>query len=282
MILIADSGSTKTDWRLLAKSGKVFSFRSEGINPYFHSAKSITETLKRFHVEPFDYADVKAVYFYGAGCSSTQNLDIMQAGFRPLFRNAEIHILHDLLGAARALFQNESGIAAILGTGSNACLYKDNEIKLALGGEGYILGDEGSGMHIGCKLVRDFMNDLMPPDVLNKFKDTYELSKEEIRYAVYKKDFPNRYLASFSPFVSKNIDHPYIAALADDAFESFFERYIIRFPDYQSYPLRIVGSVGYSFSDQIRKQADRYGIELDSIIRTPIDGLVDYHLKEKS
>lgn len=280
MILIADSGSTKTDWRLIALNGKVFSFKSEGINPYFHSTATITETLRRFNLQPFDHADIKEVYFYGAGCSSDRNRKIMETGFQPVFSGAKIHILHDLLGAARALFQNESGIVAILGTGSNSCLYVNDEIVLSLGGQGYILGDEGSGLHLGRKVVRDFMNDLMPPDILKLFTETYGLTKDEISYAVYKKEFPNRFLASFSTFVSDHLDHPYMQRLAEDAFMKFFQRYVSQYLDYKSYPLRIVGSIGYFFKDQIQKQADDFGIKLDRIIRAPIDGLLEYHTKK--
>lgn len=279
MILIADSGSTKTDWRLIAKNGKIFSFKSEGINPYFHSSSSITRTLERLNIQPFNFTDISEIYFYGAGSSNAQNLEIMQLGFQPIFTNAKIHILHDLLGAARALYKDDSGIVAILGTGSNSCLFLDGKVELALGGQGYILGDEGSGMHIGRKVVREFMNDLMPSDILQVFKETYGLTKDEISFSVYKKDFPNRFLASFCTFVFDNIDHPYILGLADDAFMKFFDRYIIQYPEYQKYPLRIVGSVGYFYREQIQKQADRCGIKLDAVIRAPIDGLVKYHLK---
>ena len=280
MILIADSGSTKTDWRLIADDGEVFSFKSEGINPYFHTSATITETLRRFNLHPFQHADIAEVYFYCAGCGSDRNRKIMELGFNPVFENSKIHILHDLLGAARAVFPSDSGIAAILGTGSNSCLFIDDEIKLSLGGQGYILGDEGSGMHIGRKVVRDFMNDLMPPEVLKLFNETFKLTKDEITYAVYKKEFPNRFLASFSTFVNEHIELPYMQELVNDAFWKFFERYVSRYPDYKNYPLRIVGSVGFYFREQIQKQADDFGIVLDKIIRAPIDGLLDFHMKK--
>src|SRR5690554_1672588 len=279
MILIADSGSTKTDWRLIADDGEVFTFKSEGINPYFHTSATIAETLRGFSIHPFHKDSIKEVYFYGAGSSSDQNRKIMELGFRPIFPNAQINILHDLLGAARALFPSGSGIVAILGTGSNTCLFVDDEIKLSLGGQGYILGDEGSGMHIGRKVVRDFMNNLMPPDVLTLFNETFKLKKDEISYTVYKREFPNRFLASFSTFVNDHIELPYMQDIVHDAFWKFFDRYVSRYPDYKKYPLRIVGSVGFYFREQIQKQADDFGIELDKIIRAPIDGLLDYHTK---
>lgn len=280
MKLIADSGSTKTDWRLLSSSGAMYSFKSEGINPFFHTPESVAEILRGTSFEPFAHRDIKEVDFYSAGVSNKQNRELMEKGFAKVFTSAKLNIMHDLLGAARALFQNGTGIACILGTGSNSCYYADGEIKQVLGGHGYILGDEGSGMHIGRKVVRDFMSDLMPEDVLKRFNQEFNLSKDEISFAVYKKTFPNRYLASFSVFVQKNIEHPYFAALVDDAFMKFFERYIIQYPNYKNLPVRILGSVGYYFEPQLRKRAEMYGVNIDHIIKAPIDGLVKYHQDE--
>jgi N-acetylglucosamine kinase-like BadF-type ATPase len=279
MILVADSGSTKTDWRLITDNGKEFSFRSEGINPYFHTPDTIVQTLNNIDFSPYTFYDISKVYFYSAGSNTTQNVKIMEQGFGKVFANAEIHILHDLLGAARALYEDESGIVGILGTGSNSCLFVDGEIKMNLGGQGYMLGDEGSGMHLGRKVVRDFMNDLMPDEVRKLFVDQYNLTKDQITFNVYKKMFPNRFLASFSKFVNENMDHPYFQALADDAFTKYFERYIIQYPDYQKYTLRIVGSVGYYFSELIVDMGKKYGIEVDKFIKGPIEGLVEYHTK---
>ena len=277
MKLIADSGSTKTDWRLIAPSGEVYHFKSEGINPYFHTDESVSETLRKISFAPYSHADIDEVYFYSAGSNTKKSMEIMNIGFRRIFTGAKIHIMHDLLGAARALFNHESGLAAILGTGSNSCLYEDGRIKLNLGGYGYILGDEGSGMHIGRKVVREFMNDLMPDDVQELFSKKYHLTKDQIIYSVYKDVYPNRFLASFSKFASENMEHPYISEMVDDAFMKFFERYIIQYPNYKKYNLRILGSVGHYFEDQIRKRADMYDVTIDRILKAPIEGLLEYH-----
>ncbi len=277
MKLIADSGSTKTDWRLLTPDGKHHSFWSEGINPYFHTPETVAQTLRSIDFGKFTPVEIKEVYFYSAGSSTAQNKALMEKGFQTVFTNAKVNIIHDLLGAARALFQNDSGIACILGTGSNSCLYIEGKIVKTLGGHGYILGDEGSGMHIGRKVIRDFMSDLMPPDVLQLFQQEFGLSKDDISFAVYKQHFPNRFLASFSKFVQTHVEHAYFAALVDDAFMKFFERYIIQYPDYRTYPLRILGSVGYFYRPQIEKRAAMYEINIDKIIQAPIDGLVAYH-----
>jgi N-acetylglucosamine kinase-like BadF-type ATPase len=277
MKLIADSGSTKTDWRLITPSGEVFEYRSEGINPYFHDAESVAETLRMISFAPYSHADIDEVYFYSAGSNTQKSIEIMNSGFKRIFTSAKIYIMHDLLGAARALCQNTSGLVAILGTGSNSCLYVDGEIKMNLGGFGYILGDEGSGMHIGRKVVREFMNDLMPNDMQEIFADKYRVTKDQIIYAVYKDAYPNRFLASFSRFASENIEHPYIAEMVDDAFMKFFERYIIHYPGYKKYNLRVLGSVGHFFEPQLRARAERYDVVIDKILQAPIDGLLEYH-----
>ncbi len=277
MKLIADSGSTKTDWRLITPQDEMHSFWSEGINPYFHTAETVAQTLRSINFGAFVPEQILEVYFYSAGSSTAQNKALMEKGFRAVFTNAKVEIIHDLLGASRALFLNDSGIACILGTGSNSCLYIDGAIVKTLGGHGYILGDEGSGMHIGRKVIRDFMSDLMPPDVLEVFQKEHGLTKDAITFAVYKQHFPNRFLASFSKFVKTHLDHPYFQALVDDAFMKFFERYIIQYPDYKKYPLRILGSVGFYYREQLEKRAALYSITIDKIIQAPIDGLVAYH-----
>ncbi len=278
MKLIADSGSTKTDWRLLKENGEQLSFQTEGINPYFHTSETVAKTLRTFSFAPYKHTDIEEVDFYSAGSSTVHNKKIMETGFAEVFTNARVNIMHDLLGACRALFgKGESGIAAILGTGSNSCLYINQEVVLTLGGQGYILGDEGSGMHIGRKVVRDFMNDLMPPDALKLFIEEFHLSKDQIAQAVYKEQLPNRFLATFSKFVHTHVDHPYFFSLVDDAFMKFFERYIIQYPDYKKYPLRVLGSVGFYFSKQLHARAAMYDVHIDKIIKAPIEGLVAYH-----
>ena len=277
MKLIADSGSTKTDWKLITPSGEVFDYRSEGINPYFHTDDSVAKTLEKISFAPYSHADIEEVFFYSAGSNTKKSVAIMKNGFSRVFTSAEIHIKHDLLGAARALFQNDSGLVAILGTGSNSCLYLDGEIETNLGGFGYILGDEGSGMHIGRKIVREFMNDLMPRDMQDIFLNKYRVTKDQIIYAVYKDAYPNRFLASFSRFASENIHHPYISEMVDDAFMKFFERYIIQYSEYKKYNLRVLGSIGFFFEKQLRSCSGRYGIRIDKIMKAPIEGLLEYH-----
>lgn len=276
MILVADSGSTKTDWRLVDGTFVVKSFRTVGINPFFHTSETIAEELSDMH-EHLDISLVHEVYFYGAGCSTAENKEMVGSGLQTVLPDAKINVYHDLLGAARALFQNEDGIAGILGTGSNACLYRDGKVELVLGGQGYIIGDEGSGMHIGRKLIRDYMNYLTPQDVKVHFEAEFGLSRHEISQALYRKRFPNRFLASFSKYVGENIANPYMYDLVDDAMMKYVDRYISQFPDYKNLPFRVIGSVGYHFQDILAKHAERVGTRLDRVLKAPIDGLVAFH-----
>lgn len=280
MILIADSGSTKTDWRLVGEGAEVQSFGSVGINPFFHTSDSVASELLGLDAS-FDKSKVEEVHFYGAGCSTNENVAIIRDGLQTVFQNSKIHVYHDLLGAARSLFHSESGIAGILGTGSNACLFIDGEVVQVLGGQGYMIGDEGSGMHIGRKLIRDYMNHLMPEDVKQIFEAEIKLSRHDIANALYKEKFPNRFLASFSKFVGTHLDHPYIFEMANDALGKYVRRYIAKFPNYEQLPFRVVGSVGYYFKDILAAQSERYGANFDKVIRAPIDGLVEYHKKHQ-
>lgn len=278
MKLIADSGSTKTDWKLVVSPENIHGFSGEGINPYFHTEDSVFETLKKLDMGPYGFSDVREVYFYAAGANTEPTCAILQRGFRRAFEEAEIFIMHDLLGAARSLYNGESGIAAILGTGSNTCMYRDGIIVRNRGGHGYILGDEGSGMHLGRKVVRDFMNDLMPADIRGKFEESFGYTKDEITYHVYKESFPNRFLASFGRFVGEHMGDPYIDALIEDAFTKFFDRYVTKYEDYERYPLRIVGSIGHYFEKPLKAVAKNFDVRIDKILQAPIDGLLEYHL----
>lgn len=280
MILIADSGSTKTDWRLIDAQNHIHQFSSVGINPYFHTAETVYKALGEINFNEFSPADISEVHFYGAGISADVYRQIMTSAFEKFFAGAAVHLHHDLLGAARALFINSEGLAVILGTGSNTCLYDGTNIVQTRGGHGYILGDEGSGMYMGRKLVQDFMCDLLPDDLHVNFVSRFGLTKDQISVEVYKGRSPNRFLASFSKFIYQNIGHTYCQELVVQSFRDFFERNIVQYPNYARHRMRVVGSVGYYYSNILRPIASEYGIEIDKIIETPISGLALYHAKE--
>ncbi len=281
MILLADSGSTKTEW-VLAEGIKILdSFKTVGLNPYFVSSVEVVDILKDEFKQELNGTAVDAVYFYGAGCSSEAKQEIISNALQTLFPGKPILVEHDMLAAARALFQDYPGIASILGTGSNACVYDGNNITESLFSLGYLFGDEGSGAHLGKTYIADFLKQSVPDDVAAAFIHRYTLSKEEILTAIYKKSNPNRFLASFTRFLKDHIGHPYVYGLVKSCFDEFFEEQIVHFMDYQSLPLGCVGSVGYHFRDVLIASAKNYGVQPIHFMVSPIEGLVSYHSKPR-
>jgi glucosamine kinase len=283
MILIADSGSTKTDWRLIDADKHIHQAASQGINPYFVSkndiAQIITTELLPALPEKIKHEKLE-LFFYGAGCSSLEKCNDVKSGIQQVFINAEIIVEHDLLAAARALCGHKAGLAAILGTGSNSCYFNGKEIIQNQPSLGFILGDEGSGAYLGKKLISDFLNEEMPKEIVERIKERFKLTKDEVLENVYKKPFPSRYLASFSKFIYQNLKHEYCNHLVIDAFSLFFDRHICKYPHKGELPLGIVGSVGFYYSNIISRIADEKGIPMGRVLESPIAGLTLYHLGE--
>ncbi len=273
-ILIADSGSTKTDWRLAKSDKATTSFSSIGLNPYFVDQITLKNTLSQIFNQSLS-TEVDEVFFYGAGCSSEKAIEPFEIGFQQHFPHAKIHILHDMLGAAVALFGKEKGLAIILGTGSNSCLYNGSQVINNIPALGYVMGDEGSGAHLGKLLLAKYIYQELDHSLLKKLN--HLASKEDILKNVYSQPFPNRYLASFSRFVSENIDHPQMQQLVKDSFELFFDKHVIPYPNYHSFPLGIVGSIGYIFQDFVKDIALEKGLTIKKIVRSPIEELVKFH-----
>ncbi|WP_164112665.1 MULTISPECIES: N-acetylglucosamine kinase [Sphingobacterium] len=280
MIIIADGGSTKTNWCLLDDNQKKIYFNTEGYNPYFVGSDYIVNSLKKGLPQDLPLDKIKEVNYYGAGVHNEEKAKIVEDAFRVLFPNAKIEIGHDLLAAARALLGKEAGFAAILGTGTNSCIYDGNEITHNINSAAYILGDEGSGSYIGKKLLTDFVRDLMPSDVSKVFFDTYKLTPDEIMDNVYTKPLANRFCASFSKFVyDNNVNIEYTRKIVDDSFEAFFANLVSKYPNYQNYTFNCIGSVGYNFRNVLEEKATQYGMKVGKILRSPIDDLVKFHIE---
>ncbi|TJZ52461.1 N-acetylglucosamine kinase [Sphingobacterium olei] len=280
MIIIADGGSTKTNWCLLDDNQKKIYFNTEGYNPYFVDSEYILNSLKKGLPNDLPLDKVKEVNYYGAGVHNEEKAKIVADAIEALFPNAKVEIGHDLLAAARALLGNEAGFAAILGTGTNTCIYDGNEITFNINSAAYILGDEGSGCYIGKKLLTDFVRGLMPTDVSKVFFETYQLTPDEIIDNVYTKPLANRFCASFSKFVyDNNVNIEYTRKIVDDAFEAFFANLVSKYPNYQEYTFNCIGSVAYNFRNVLEYKATQYGMKVGKIIRSPIDDLVKFHIE---
>lgn len=281
MIIIADGGSTKTNWCLLDDNQKKIYFNTEGYNPYFVDSDYISNSLRKGLPQDLQVDQIKEVNYYGAGVHNEEKAKIVKDAFRELFPNAKIEIGHDLLAAARALLGDEAGFAAILGTGTNSCIYDGVNITTHIDSAAWILGDEGSGSYIGKKLLTDFIRGLMPKDVAEVFASTYKLTPDEIMDAVYTKPLANRFCASFSKFVyDNNVNIQYTRKIVEDAFEAFFANLVSQYPDYNKYTFNCIGSVAYNFRNVLEEVCTKYNMKIGKILRSPIDDLVKYHLNK--
>ncbi len=280
MILIADSGSTKTDWALVnPDKGPAKVISTIGFNPYFIDSEAIYNTLCDTLTNQFDAGSIGSVFFYGAGCSTDEKKQIVRKALERAFPHAkEIFIGHDLLGSARALLGNNSGFAAILGTGANTCIYDGMDCSYNIDSLGYLLGDEGSGSYIGKKLVRDFMRRRLEPELQQRFKERFQIeNNEQIYKTLYSTQFPNRYLAGFCKFADEYVTHPYIRNKVRDSFRDFFKNLVSKYPDYKNYSFNCVGSVGFVFKDILEEVAVSFDMKMGKVIKSPIEGLITYH-----
>ena len=275
MKLIADSGSTKTDWLLINKNYKI-SFKTQGINPLFLTEKEITKEIKKAFPNNISLEDVQELYFYAAGCSTKERCFSLQQLLQTIFSKAKIATESDLLGAARALFQHKKGLACILGTGSNSCVYDGKEIKQNITSLGYILGDEGSGAHIGKTFITALLNDELPSELKNNFFRQFALETETIVQKLYTADYPSRFLASFVPFVAENLKYTEITKLVEDSFALFFKHQIDKYT-YKDLPIAFVGSIAWHFKKQIKKELQKRNFEPPLYLPSPIEKLAEYH-----
>lgn len=276
MILIADCGSTKTDWVLHDGSGIVTRVKTQGLNPTQQSSDDIFRILSTELAGKIDKDAPKTIYFYGAGCAYENANKRMETALKRIFSTKDIHINSDLLAAARALCGHEEGIACILGTGSNSCLFDGEKIVDNTPSLGYILGDEGSGAHLGRQLVSDCIKKQLPKELREKFLGQYNLDIAGILERVYHTPLPNRWLASFTPFLCENRRYAEIQALLKHCFKQFFLRNTMVYR--RSWlPIHIIGGVGINFANEIKEAAESLGLSIGNIVESPMEGLIEYH-----
>ena len=278
MILIADCGSTKIDWCVVENGEVKKQVFTSGINALLMTEEQIRETLANELAQEVAEFEIESVYYYGAGClfdDICANVRRAIAANVPSAKTIEVH--SDLVAAARALCGNQEGIACILGTGSNSCFWDGEKIADNVSPLGYILGDEGSGAVLGKLLVGDVLKKQLPEELCEKFLKEYELDRQKIIESVYKRPAANRFLASLSPFLSKNIEEPAIHRLVLNAFKSFFVRNIENYKDYKNYAVSFVGSVAYYYREVLEEAAKAVDIKIGTVIKSPMEGLVKYH-----
>jgi len=284
MILIADSGATKADWRFIDKDGSISAFSTAGLSPLFWTSKEMADEInKKFtkKIKSQITSEKSQIYFYGTSCSSKERIKIVHTALKKVFPKSKEEINHDILASARALLGGKEGIACILGTGSNSCYYDGKKITNMKGGLTYILGDEGSGAHIGLEFLKAFLNNELPEKVHKTFLKEYRLTKDKIFDAVYQKKYPNRFLASFAKFIHEHIEDPFIDKLVKQCMTDFFEKTICKYENHMNVPVGFVGSIASNFKNILHDVAKEKGVTINKIISNPIDELVKFHLKEK-
>src|SRR5262245_51567502 len=275
--LIADSGATKAEW-CLVKNGKKKTIFTQGISPYFLTSGQIKDLLNKELKSKLKNVEVSEVHYYGTGCANPANARLVKRAIQQVFTKAKkVEVTHDLMAAARSVCGKEKGVVANLGTGSFCCYYNGKTIVKQLPGIGYILGDEGSGAYLGKKVIQYYLYETFDDDLRARFNARYVTNRSEILENVYKKPFPNRYLAAFTYFLAENRGHFMIENIIEDGLNEFFFYHLCKFRESWIMPIHFVGSVAFGFKDVLRQLCATYEFELGKIIKNPMEGLVAYH-----
>lgn len=277
MILVADSGSSKADWRIIHPDGSVQGFTSLGLNPFHVDPASFQSILSSSFPNAINPKQIRTIYFYGSGCASDDMARKVKNALIDFFYEADVSVYSDILGAARALFQNKSGLVVILGTGASVAYFSGESISRKTPSLGFSLGDEGSGANLGKTLIRLWQYGELESELESELNSFCPLPLHEILIKVYKEPFAGKFLASFVPFILKNSSHHQISTLISTAFDDLVKMHLIKYDSFKYEPIGIVGSVGFQFKETLRMAIEKYGGKVHSIIQYPIDGIQVYH-----
>ncbi len=282
MILIADSGSTKTSWVLTNGAKVIQTVHTKGYNPYYYKNKSLLLTIKSELLPLLKTNDIDKVFFYGSGCSSDENCSMVNNALSQLFPGSTVIVHHDLYGAALALLNNKEGIACILGTGSNSCYWDGYKIISNVPSVGYLLGDEGSGTYIGMKILKGILEDKAPNYIIDSFYKYYNTTFDGILNNIYNEAEPNRFISEVSKFAEKNISNSWIQESIKQSFVDFIENQLKMYDNYQNLEVCFTGSIAFHFKQILVEVCLESNIKLGVILKNPIDGLVSYHINSTS
>jgi N-acetylglucosamine kinase-like BadF-type ATPase len=274
--LIADSGATKCEW-CLVDGGKSNTILTTGISPYFLNEAQIVELLTRDLLPQLNGATVQEVHYYGTGLGNPNNVKIMLKALKKVFADARIKADTDLLAAARALCGESKGIACILGTGSNSCFYNGKKIVKNTPSLGYVLGDEGSGAYLGKKVLQYYLYRTFDDDLEARFDAQFVTTQMEVLENVYNKPFPNRYLATFTAFLSANRGHYMVENILEDGLSDFFYNQLYKYSESWTLPINFVGGVAFAFKDVLQELCNSHELQMGVVLQKPMDGLVTYH-----
>ena len=280
MILIAESGSTKTDWVLIDENFDTSMFSTIGFNPFFHNEKIIAKHIHE-NVEFYNSCkNVDKVFFYGAGCSSVELNSIIENGLKGVFKSAAITVEHDLLACALSTYEGQPSISCILGTGSNSCYYDGENLLEEVPALGYVLGDEGSGSFFGKKLLTDYLYNKLPHQIKDDLECHFKISKAIIFENVYMKPNANVYLASFMRFITNHKEHDYVSNMVEDGMDQFIKTHVCCFKNYKEVKTHFIGSISAIYEQELRSAAKKNNVTIGNIVRKPVNGLVNYHMRK--
>ena len=273
--LIAESSTTRTEWALVADGQVLEHAYTSGLNPFFMTRREISHSIRLELPPEFFKRRWKQIYFYGAGCSGPEKNKIIEGSLVAQFKTP-VTVNSDLLGAARGLLVREPGLACILGTGSNSCLYDGHDIVKNVPALGFILGDEGSGAALGRVFLGDALKGLAPQELTEAFFDKYKVTRAEVLDAVLNNPAATRNLRAYSFFLSEHLDSPYVHEMIAREFRRFFERNVSQY-DYKSYPVNFVGPIATTYSEILLEVANDFGATVRKIVLSSMPGLVAYH-----
>lgn len=273
MRLLIDAGSTKTEWILMDGNTVKSRFQTEGFNPNYADIQTLVKTINGLSLPD----ELQSVHYYGTGCGNEQNRLLINKVFQDRFPNAKIHVTHDLMAVCHAVLGHEKGIACILGTGSNSCVYDGEKIVEKAVSLGYLVGDEGSGMHIGREVVKAYFYGFMSEDLRQKFAETYALELPDFVHTLYHNAQPSKYLASFAQFAGENQSHPFIHAMVKRCFQSFIEAFVLRFDECKSMKVSFIGSIAFHFQGILKETLSDNGLTLGVVLQAPAEGLIRYY-----
>lgn len=280
MIFIADSGSTKADWTPVIDGRKGHKVSTRGFNPNYWNTADIVAELQKEFTQKAPVEKAEKVIFYGSGCWDAKRKKIISDALEVIFPQANIEVQHDLLASARATCGKEPGIACILGTGSNSVLFDGENEADNVTNLGYLIGDEGSGTHLGRKIIQAYFYREMPEDLKPHFEELVPGGKAEILDNLYQKEHPNLYLSRFTRFLNQYYEHPFVKELSKDSFREFVRRHVCKYEGHEQLPIHFVGSIAHYFEEALRDViVDEFGLTIGKIVKAPIDNLVAYHLE---
>ena len=276
-MLLAESGSTKTAWRLLEEGALKASFQSPGINPNVLEPAIIEDIFRKAFGSHLTSLDLDELHFYGAGIGSDSQKGIIRGILQKILPNTNVYVEHDILAAARSTRRDE-GIICILGTGSNSALHRGHQLVSILGGHGYIFGDEGSGMDLGKNLIKGILQNDFPDEARQHVENIKGKTAYEIKIAVHHSSKPNVRMAELAQLVGDLIHLPEVEALVISRFEAFLDTTVVRYPNFENLQTDFVGSVAFFFEKQLAQACASRGVNLGTIVKDPVDNLVKYHL----